>query len=431
MTALNEEDIELGRWLYSAWRHLSEFRVDAAMRLPAVGYAGRATDLLGRLRGLETYDAPTLGALALDASIDRMQLEGVLMPQLEALGICSVERDGVGRVMGVRALVLSEDDVMAQAASLWRSFAPEPEERGAMALLRAAANLPLTLDEARQSCTAEGLSEEHADRAVELAVAVGLARRTHNADFGEDFFFNDFLWGENIDRTTAALSALPSEQREALRSLLEELHRHEGRPLREIESANRGLVKLAVVHGLIETTDVTTTDGKLERFAFTPRFRGWSISREQPPDALSQIRLVMASFAFATRYARFRLNAPEAFIQSLIDRGYAGNASPIGTDYPAMVLQRIVDVEPTEGGRFQFRAVKTDTLERALDTMRAGALLRSPPSQSGAGLFDQQFTDPIASRLRLGQTANRTPLWDGDLLAAVKDSAQGGRFRPR
>jgi hypothetical protein len=39
----------------------------------------------------------------------------------------------------VRALVLSEDNLMAHAGSLWRSFGPEPEEQGAIAVLRMAA----------------------------------------------------------------------------------------------------------------------------------------------------------------------------------------------------------------------------------------------------------------------------------------------------
>jgi hypothetical protein len=387
--------------------------------------------LIGRLRGLADYELEKVAALGRDAGISRVELVSILLPTLESLKIVVIDRAG-SQITAIRALVFSEDDVMAQGARLWRAMDPDPVERGAIAILRLTASLPLPADEAADACVRQhGLSDSDAAQAVEQAMAHGLVLSQSLTDFADTYLYNDFVWGENIETTVLALATLPADTRDAMRSLVEELHRHEGRPLEEIESANPNLVRLAIVHGLIETTEIKTTDGKLQRFAFTPRFRGFGVNRSQKPDALSQIRLVMASFAFATRYARFRLNDPEVFLRALIDRGHAGNASPIGTDYGALVMQRIVDVEPTHGDRYQFVAVKRDTLEQALDSMRAGALLRPQSVQSGAGLFDQHFTDPVSARIRLGQEAQRTPLFDEQLLAAFVDSAAGGAFQAR
>jgi hypothetical protein len=228
------------------------------------------------------------------------------------------------------------------------------------------------------------------------------------------------------------LAALKADVRDGLRSLLDELHAHEGRPVSEIESASPELVRVAVAQGLIDATEITTAEGKKATFHFTPRFRGFGVSRDEVPDALDQVKLVVASFAFSTRFARYKLRDPEVFLDSLIDRGYAGNATPIGTDYGAMERQKIVNVEPTRPGssRYRFLTVKKDALIEARDTMRAGALLLpNPRGTSSSWLREPQaFTDPVATR-QLARQAGGRPAYDAAMLAAIRDAAQQDTFR--
>jgi len=430
--AIDSKEVERGRWIFSAWKHLRTFQADQAVRFEATALAGRAADLLGRLRGLQTYSPIHIAPLAKDAGITGRELRDTLIPNLEALNIVQADRDSAGRLRGLRALVLGEDDVMAQAVRLWEHFDPDPAERGAILCLREVATLPRTQQEILAVSQDAGLSEPEARLGLELAEGHALVRRTHVADFDEDFLYNDFLWGEDIQRTTKALAALPSDMREAMRSLLAELHQNEGRPLKAIESASSDVVNLAVAGGLVERAEITTTTGSTGSFHFTPRFKGFGISSEDVPDVLDQIRLVIASFGFATHYAQYRLRNPETFLESLIDRGYAGNATPIRTDYGALEKQKIVNVQPVSEGssRYQFVALKKDSLVAALDTMRAGSLLR-PGSGPGTGtglLQPREFTDPVAARLRLGQRAEQTPQYQETLLAAVRDAAQRDRF---
>lgn len=356
-----------------------------------------------------------------------------MLPVLEALNIVQVERDSANRIRNLRAIVIDEDDVMAQVCRLWEHLEPEPPERGAIICLREVAALPVTEEEIICACEAAGLSEEEAKLGLELAEGHALVMRTHVADFECDFLYNDFLWGENIQRTSTALAALPSDIRQSMRSLLDELHHNEGRPLKAIESASLDLIEMAVRNGIVERAEIVTATGDKGTFHFTPRFKGFGVAREDIPDVLDQIRLVIASFAFATHFAKYRLHSPETFLQSLIDRGVAGNASPIGSDYGALEKQKIVAVEPTGPGssRYRFVAVKKDALIAALDTMKAGALLRpGVGSASGTGLLQpREFTDPVATRLRLGQRAGDTPQYQATLLAAVRDAAQQDRFR--
>jgi hypothetical protein len=432
VSGIDPARVEEGRWIYSAWKHLRVFAsVQTAAAFEATILAGKIGDLLGRLRQLSAYTLAALTPLAKDAGMTKRELTSTALPVLETLGIVQIERRGT-QIANVRAFVLSQDDVMDQLARIFDHVDPEPIERGALVLLAQTATLPLTRAEAAMELSRSGLSDEEGAQAIELALAHQLVHMRHVADFAEDFLYNDFLWGENVERTTAALGALPADLRSGLRSLLEEVHAHEGRPAREIESASPELVQLAINQGLIDATQITTAEGKQATFHFTPRFRGFGVSRDEAPDVLDQVKLVIASFAFATRYARFKLSQPEVFLDSLIDRGYAGNATPIGTDYGAMEKQKIVNVEPVVPGssRYRFLAVKRDTLVEARDTMRAGALLLPNPRGSSSSFLrePQAFTDPVATRERARQPGQR-PLHDEELLAAIRDAAQQDRFR--
>jgi hypothetical protein len=425
--------VELGRWVYSAWKHLRGYSAQTAATFEATVLAGKCCDLLGRMREVGTHSTKTLLPLAKDAGLARNELTNTVLPLLQTLGIVQVDLSGT-KIVGVRAFVLSQDDVMDQVGRIWEALDPEPAERAAICVLAETANLPLTRDEATEACVRAGISEVDAAVGIELALAHDLVREMHVADFDADFLYNDFLWGENIQHISSALAALPADRRDALRSLMEELHEHEGRPVEEIESAAPDLVKLAATHGLIDATEITTALGKTATFHFTPRFRGFGVSRDDVPDVLDQVKLVVASFAFSTRYARFKLSDPDRFLSRLIEDGYAGNASPIGTDYGAMERQKIVNVEPTSPGssRHRFRAVKRDTLIEARDTMRAGALLLPTSSSGRAGgrslLEPRSFSDPVATRQRFAREAGERPLHSQALLAAIRDAAQQDHF---
>jgi hypothetical protein len=216
-TLISAERIEQGRWIYSAWKHLRNYRAQTLASFEATALAGRACDLLGRMRQLAPYSAQALTPLAKDAGIPRQELKTTVLPTLETLGIVRVERNGAA-VASVTALVISQDDVMDQVGRLWEHLDPEPQERGALVLLQETATLPLLRDEAASALVAAGLDEEESEQPIELALAHDLVRVSHVADLGADVLYNDFLWGENIDRVGAALAALTANLRDGLRS---------------------------------------------------------------------------------------------------------------------------------------------------------------------------------------------------------------------
>jgi len=423
--------VEAGRVLFAAWKHVRLYDAMAQGRLGATAHAGKAGDLLGRLRMLEHYDIEPLAALAADAGISRHELEHLALPSLEIAGGLHLVRADE-RIASVLPIAVDQDDVMAIIASIWTASSPAEDERAAIEVLRHASRFPHTPDEITGLCVANEIGESAARRGIELAEAVRLVRRKVVPDLGTDLLYNEYLFGHSIERTAEAIGRMPTARKEALVSLLEELHQTEGRPADHIESASPELVKFAVEHGIIEQTDIVTTDGRTASFTFTPRMRGFGVTKDDLPDELDQIRLVIASFSFARYHATNRLDDPVSFLDKLIDVGVAGSAEPIATDYGALEKQQIVTIEPIFSGarNHRFRVVKADALVAARDTMIAGEVVSGKPGDAVNSLLDsRQFRDPVHARMNLARQSGSEPLHEAALLAAVREAAQ--RTRPR
>ncbi len=66
-------------------------------------------------------------------------------------------------------------------------------------------------------------------------------------------------------------------------------------------------------------------------------------------DHLDQVKKTLANFRFGERYPLFRLKNTESFLEALLENGYAGRASPIGTDYRNLERSGIIRVERVNG----------------------------------------------------------------------------------
>ena len=424
------EAADTGRLVFGAWKHVRRYDAVAQGRLGATSLAGKAGDLLGRLRMLQRYEIGPLEVLATDAGISRHELEHLTLPSLEAARGLHVERVD-GKAVAVLPIAVDQEDVMAIVSDVWSAWSPSDDEVAAILVLRQASRFPHTPDEVVDACVTEGISEPTALRGIQLADSVRLVRRKVVPDLGTELLYNEYLFGHSIERTAEAIARMPTARKEALVSVLEELHENEGRPIDPIQSASPELLKFAVEHGIIEQTDIVTTDGRTASFTFTPRMRGFGVTKDDLPDELDQIRLVIASFSFAQYHATNRLDDPISFLDKLIDTGAAGNAQPIATDYGALEKQQIVTVEPIFRGarNHRVRAVKQDALIAARDTMIAGEVVARVRQDIAPLLDSRKFRDPVHARLNLARESGSEPLHEADLLAAVREAAQ--RTRPR
>lgn len=186
------DDSVRGRWIYAAWKHLRRYDATAVGLMGATALAGKAGDLLGRLRMLASYDHANLVTLALDAGISKFELDTLVIPRLESSGALQVRRDQANQIAGVIPLVLGETDVLEHVATVWDTLDATPEEAGALEVLRACSEIPRTHDELLERCATADLDEEQSERAVERAVSVALVKRRHVAEAGLDLYFNEY-----------------------------------------------------------------------------------------------------------------------------------------------------------------------------------------------------------------------------------------------
>lgn len=91
---INAQRVELGRWVYSSWKHLRGYSAQTTATFEATVLAGKCCDLLGRLRELGTMSMAALTPLARDAGFARTELTSIALPLLDQLGIVQVARVG-------------------------------------------------------------------------------------------------------------------------------------------------------------------------------------------------------------------------------------------------------------------------------------------------------------------------------------------------
>jgi hypothetical protein len=78
------------------------------------------------------------------------------------------------------------------------------------------------------------------------------------------------------------------------------------------------------------------------------------------------VKKTLSNFRYGERYSKWNLYSIDSFLSSLLDRGYAGRATPIGTDYRNLELAGVVKVEKIAGdinGKYRFWLLKRDVIE--------------------------------------------------------------------
>jgi hypothetical protein len=127
---------------------------------------------------------------------------------------------------------------------------------------------------------------------------------------------------------------------------------------------------------------------------------------------------------YAATFPRFKLRDPAQFIRALIRDGEAGDASPIGTDYPMLETGGIVRVVAgSQSDRFKFELLQADVAEKALTILTSRAREPGAPGLGAANLHAQRsYTHIETERARI---AIEAPPDDEDtrvLVASLRQS---------
>lgn len=413
-------------------RHLSAYAGGSAKaELEQLEFAGQILDMAFRLRGSGTNTPERVAAIGVEAGIGRRTLREVL-GVLDTLGWVSVQRNEAGRPISVAELIPSASRLVSEADKVMTVVGMTLVERAALAVLRATTIQPLLVTDALDV----GVAAAGNDAAGELAAtdglrhlsATGLAKRVTAAD-GREVVFNPNVWVGDSTLTEAALRAADARATTEVAGLLQEIAESPGMPETHVTSTEKRWIDFAVSQGLAQRSLVQTADGAERGFLFTPHLARDPFGKTVG-DASGQVRQLVGSMIYAATFADYKLVNPAAFIRRLVNYGEAGNASPIGTDYPMLETAGIVRVVPgSSQNRFRLELLQSDVAEDALRILDDREETLGDPDGAAALRAQRSYVHVERERAQLAKQLNYDAVEQQRLIAALRDEAVRRTFR--
>ncbi len=410
-------------------RHLSTFAVNPSTALlDSLGYAGKLYELAWRLRGSGVNTRQRVHAIAVEAGISPRELRDSILPALEQLGWVQILRQADKMLAGLAETVPPPDELVAAAPRVLEICMPSDPERAALVLLHSTSRQPLEEEAALAEALVGGRIDEQACRtALRALESIGLVRRVTGED-GRVALFNPNVWVGDAEVTAAALRAEDARVRTEVGSLIEEVSARQGMPEAHVRSTELRWVDFAVAHGLVQRSVVQTVGGVEQRFLFTPHLSRGAFGGD-PKDPSGHARQLVGSMIYAATFAEYKLRSPAAFVRALLRDGEAGDASPIGTDYPMLETAGIVRVAPgSSDNRFRLQLLQANVAEESLgilDERGSADIDRS----TRAGLRGQSsYIHLERERARFAVEANVDSEDRRRLMSALRETVARRRF---
>lgn len=370
-----EMSVSEGLRIISVAKALFSYQSDPSIAeyFGATQVAGRTGLLLSSLRHQSSMEWRKLKALAANACINGPTLNKQIRPWLEGEGFIEVYGDGDSAV--VRCNVIDYDAILTKTSELFRSLEPSEEEILVLEILELGIRIPTTKSDAFGQLPSQ--SEEVVSRALELADGYSIVKILDTEEQREPVFYSPLIWGDNIKKAGKALSHLHEPRRSLLLELIEKVRAYQGLP--EVDArqwstseGDDGLIDFGVGLGLIDRTDILTSQGTTTSFLTTPHLYG-EIAATQGKDVCDRIRLFLDSIRHGQHYGQWltgRISEPVSLLNKLINTGEIGQCTAIGRDYVLVERAGVVKVrQGTKPGQYVMELIQKDTVELIRDIL--------------------------------------------------------------
>jgi hypothetical protein len=180
---------------------------------------------------------------------------------------------------------------------------------------------------------------------------------SHN---NENFVINHRLY-KDPKKFEMAMQILEEQK---LENIVEFLQDNPGNPLPVVSQAlgtQDGTLYLLSKYGLLEPIKLEV-QGDNKEYLFSPN----STMERDDKDHFDLVKMTLANFRFGEYYSKkTRLFSLNLFFNKMLDKGYAGSAEAIGTDYQNLEKNGIVRVEKIDSANYRFWLLKRDVIEDA------------------------------------------------------------------
>lgn len=163
----------------------------------------------------------------------------------------------------------------------------------------------------------------------------------------------------------------------------------------EIMSYNKALISGLAISGAVEPINLNI-NGSSKNYLFSPNI----LLENNSEDHLDLVKKTLSNLRYGERYSDWNLHNIEKFLESLLERGFAGRATPIGTDYRNLEDSGIIKVEKIPGdqyGRYRFWMLKKDVIEDVLNVINGNIPLDT--KIPNASVYNMENT--VSSRIVL------------------------------
>jgi len=325
---------------------------------------GRIVKLLVSLQGQDVISMPALESIAYkEAHITPFELHGTYLPLFQDWGFVRIYENRI------EENIKSRQSILERAGRLWEESNPHPVEQLGIELFDKAALSPLPSDTINKTLS----------RFDELTCKSSL---THLRESGlvdqfqykeTEWFYSPEIFGENYSKTIKFIANQSQDERKRIYSVIESVLQDQGVPHSTLaQKSEENLINQIVGAGLLMGYPLSIGDST-HVYYFTPDLRN-RYDREGRGDKFELIKTGISHFQFAYRLADARTGklrfSPYIFLDKLLEKGTAGNATAIGTDYYLLVQKGLVKIERTYGTRYRFLLPDSEEKIADLETIR-------------------------------------------------------------
>lgn len=340
-----------------------------AMYFSASQVAGRAGLLASAVKSHRNLESARFGVMAAHEGFSPIELRSIVYPWLEKKLLCAIERVN-GDIFTITSLILTYDQLLEAVYDLWEELQPHDVDRACVQAHNACNRLPIGRAELAQNLTRE-FGEQTALLSIELLNAYRLVSKTEHGLI-EPLYYSNSVWSsETVEQAAKSLSLLNVTEKEILLAMIEKVKNHQGIPEKMIadfasSQNSTHLLQLAKRAGLLDSTKIKSANGIERSFLVSPHFYA-DVAEQHGEDFCDRVKIFLDSIRNGQYFGRQetgRISDPARLLEVLLDRGWVGPATAIGSEYILPEKAGIIKVQrdPASSWKYKLHSVQSDTI---------------------------------------------------------------------